>query len=118
MQQKPEKRIIEKEVASLKRLEIGGVLSIDELLKTASLLEVAKRAKSYSRSDRELWTLYRINKNLATKAGKTYNRKRGALLFGLQTVMSLVFWKLNRNGPWYCNVFQEGGYEATGEDGR
>ncbi len=39
--------------ASLKRLEIGGVLSIDELLKTASLLEVAKRAKSYSRSDRE-----------------------------------------------------------------
>lgn len=39
--------------ASLKRLEIGGVLSIDELLKMASLLEVTKRAKSYSRSDRE-----------------------------------------------------------------
>ncbi len=39
--------------ASIKRLEIGGVLSMEELLKTASLLEVAKRAKSYSRSDRE-----------------------------------------------------------------
>ncbi|MEY8391305.1 endonuclease MutS2 [Lachnospiraceae bacterium 45-W7] len=39
--------------ASLKRLEIGGVLGIEELLKTASLLEVAKRAKAYSRSDRE-----------------------------------------------------------------
>ncbi len=39
--------------ASIKRLEIGGVLSIEELLKTASLLEAAKRAKTYSRSDRE-----------------------------------------------------------------
>ncbi len=39
--------------ASLKRLEIGGSLGIEELLRIASLLEVAKRAKSYSRSDRE-----------------------------------------------------------------
>ncbi len=39
--------------ASLKRLEVGGVLSIEELLKIASLLEVAKRAKAYSRSERE-----------------------------------------------------------------
>ena len=39
--------------ASLKRLEMGGVLSIEELLKIASLLEVAKRAKAYSRSERE-----------------------------------------------------------------
>lgn len=39
--------------ASLKRLEIGGTLGIDELLRIASLLEVSKRAKSYSRSDRE-----------------------------------------------------------------
>ncbi|MCI8859943.1 MAG: endonuclease MutS2 [Lachnospiraceae bacterium] len=38
--------------ASLKRLEIGGVLSIEELLRVASLLEVAKRAKAYSRSER------------------------------------------------------------------
>lgn len=39
--------------ASLKRLEIGGVMNIEELLKTASLLEVAKRAKSYARGNRE-----------------------------------------------------------------
>lgn len=39
--------------ASLKRLEIGGVLGIEELLKIASLLEVAKRVKAYSRSERE-----------------------------------------------------------------
>ena len=39
--------------ASLKRLEIGGVMGIEELLKTASLLEVAKRAKAYSRGVRE-----------------------------------------------------------------
>lgn len=39
--------------ASLKRLEIGGVLSILELLHTASLLDVAKRAKAYGRRDRE-----------------------------------------------------------------
>lgn len=39
--------------ASLKRLEIGGTLGIEELLRIASLLEVAKRAKAYSRSDRE-----------------------------------------------------------------
>lgn len=39
--------------ASLKRLEIGGTLGMEELLRIASLLEVAKRAKSYSRSDRE-----------------------------------------------------------------
>ncbi len=38
--------------AALKRLEIGGVMNIEELLKTASLLETAKRAKTYSRSDR------------------------------------------------------------------
>lgn len=39
--------------ASLKRLEIGGILSIEEFLKIASLLEVAKRAKAYSRNERE-----------------------------------------------------------------
>ncbi|MCI9175606.1 MAG: endonuclease MutS2 [Lachnospiraceae bacterium] len=39
--------------ASLKRLEVGGALSIGEFLKIASLLEVAKRAKSYARSERE-----------------------------------------------------------------
>ncbi|MCI9082651.1 MAG: endonuclease MutS2 [Lachnospiraceae bacterium] len=39
--------------ASLKRLEIGGILGMEELLRTASLLEVAKRVKSYSRNDRE-----------------------------------------------------------------
>ena len=39
--------------ASLKRLEVGGILSIEEFLKIASLLEVAKRAKAYSRNERE-----------------------------------------------------------------
>ena len=39
--------------ASFKRLEIGGTLSIEELLRVASLLEVAKRARTYSRSERE-----------------------------------------------------------------
>lgn len=38
--------------ASMKRLEIGAALSIEELLHLASLLEVAKRAKAYSRNDR------------------------------------------------------------------
>lgn len=38
---------------SLKRLEAGGILSIEELLHTASLLDVAKRAKTYGRKDRE-----------------------------------------------------------------
>ncbi len=39
--------------ASLKRLEIGGVLGMEELLKVASLLEVSKRVKAYSRNERE-----------------------------------------------------------------
>ena len=39
--------------ASLKRLEIGGTLGIEEFLRLCSLLETAKRAKAYSRSDRE-----------------------------------------------------------------
>lgn len=38
--------------ASLKRLEIGGSLSILELLSICSLLEIAKRAKAYARSER------------------------------------------------------------------
>lgn len=38
---------------SLKRLEVGGVLSIEELLHVASLLDTAKRAKTYGRNDRE-----------------------------------------------------------------
>lgn len=38
--------------ASLKRLEIGGSLSIPEFLHLASLLEVAKRAKAYGRKER------------------------------------------------------------------
>ena len=36
---------------SLKRIEIGGSLNTTELLKISSLLEVAKRAKSYSRNE-------------------------------------------------------------------
>lgn len=39
--------------ASLKRLEIGGALSIEEFLRLCSLLEVTKRAKTYSRSERD-----------------------------------------------------------------
>ena len=38
--------------ASLKRLDIGGSLNTTELLRICSLLEVAKRAKAYDRSDR------------------------------------------------------------------
>lgn len=38
--------------APLKRLDIGGSLNTVELLQIASLLEVAKRAKAYDRSDR------------------------------------------------------------------
>ncbi len=38
--------------ASLKRLSIGGSLNTVELLQISSLLEVAKRAKAYDRSDR------------------------------------------------------------------
>ena len=38
---------------SLKRLEIGGILSIEELLHIASLLETAKRVKTYGRNDRD-----------------------------------------------------------------
>ena len=37
---------------SLKRLSIGGSLNMAELLQISSLLEVAKRAKAYDRSDR------------------------------------------------------------------
>ncbi len=39
--------------ASIKRLEIGGVLSIEELLRLCSLLEAARRAKAFARPDRE-----------------------------------------------------------------
>lgn len=39
--------------ASLKRLDIGASLNITELLRICSLLEVAKRAKAYNRSERE-----------------------------------------------------------------
>jgi len=38
--------------ASLKRLEIGGVLNATELLRVLSLLKVAKRVKSYGRTER------------------------------------------------------------------
>jgi len=38
---------------SLKRLEIGGSLSAAELLQISSLLEAAKRAKTFGRRDRE-----------------------------------------------------------------
>lgn len=38
--------------ASLKRLEIGGTLSIEELLHICSILEIAKRVKAFSRNDR------------------------------------------------------------------
>lgn len=38
---------------SLKRLEIGGILGIEELLHIASLLDVAKRVKTYGRNDRD-----------------------------------------------------------------
>ncbi len=37
---------------SLKRLEIGGTLGTTELLRICSLLEMAKRAKTFSRSER------------------------------------------------------------------
>ncbi len=39
--------------ASIKRLEVGGSLSITELLRLASLLEAAKRAKAYGRNDKD-----------------------------------------------------------------
>lgn len=39
--------------ASIKRLEIGGTLGIEEFLRLCSLLEVAKRVKAYSRRERE-----------------------------------------------------------------
>ncbi|MCI8484980.1 MAG: endonuclease MutS2 [Lachnospiraceae bacterium] len=39
--------------ASLKRLEIGGTLGMEEFLKIASLLEVVRRVKAYSRSERD-----------------------------------------------------------------
>lgn len=39
--------------ASVKRLEIGGTLGIEEFLRLCSLLEVAKRVKAYSRRERE-----------------------------------------------------------------
>lgn len=39
--------------ASLKRLEIGGTLSISELLSLCSLLEAAKRIKAFSRGNRD-----------------------------------------------------------------
>lgn len=38
---------------SLRRLEAGGVLSIEELLHIASLLDAAKRVKTYGRKDRD-----------------------------------------------------------------
>lgn len=38
---------------SLRRLEIGSSLGIEELLRTASLLETANRVKSYSRKERD-----------------------------------------------------------------
>lgn len=38
---------------SLKRLEVGGVLSIEELLHIASMLETAKRVKTYGSKDRD-----------------------------------------------------------------
>lgn len=37
----------------LKRLEIGGTLSIGELLKISSLLETARRVKTYNKRDRD-----------------------------------------------------------------
>lgn len=39
--------------ASLKRLEIGGILSIPEFLQISSLLETAKRVKTYGRAERD-----------------------------------------------------------------
>ncbi len=39
--------------ASLKRLEIGGSLSIPEFLQISSLLEVSKRAKNFGRTERD-----------------------------------------------------------------
>ena len=38
---------------SLKRLKVGGVLGIEELLHIASLLDAAKRVKNYGRADRD-----------------------------------------------------------------
>ncbi len=42
--------------ASLKRLEIGGSLSIPELLRLSSLLEAARRTKAYGRNDKDEMT--------------------------------------------------------------
>ena len=39
--------------ASLKRLEIGASLNSGELLRISSLLELAKRAKAYDRSNKD-----------------------------------------------------------------
>ena len=39
--------------AQMKRLEIGGTLTIEELLMICGILEIAKRAKAYSREIRE-----------------------------------------------------------------
>lgn len=39
--------------ASIKRLEIGGSLSIQEFLRISSLLEVSKRAKNFGRTERD-----------------------------------------------------------------
>ena len=39
--------------ASLKRLEIGGALSIPEFLQLSSLLEAARRAKAFGRAERD-----------------------------------------------------------------
>ena len=41
---------------SLKRLEIGGSLSTTELLNISSVLQVASRAKSFSRRERDIRT--------------------------------------------------------------
>ena len=41
-------------LASMRHLEAGGTLSIEELLQTASLLEVTNRIKTYGRKDREI----------------------------------------------------------------
>jgi DNA mismatch repair protein MutS2 len=57
---------------SLKRLEIGGSLSAIELLRIASLLETAKRAKAFSRSS--LSRVERVRAELAEEREAAYHK--------------------------------------------
>ena len=63
---------------SLKRLEIGGSLSIIELLRICSLLEAAKRAKAFSRNsmDRAGIERMQIERSSSERAADSSNHSR------------------------------------------